>query len=211
MRHASGYKRRDFSNGVWRVDELASLEAGHEVRERVPADFWKQDESKISLCDLPLFWEHNKTQFDSKWLYNFNQRLIKEHMLLCEKYAPDYYGMNGIEGFDDGRTEERFQERQEAFFEQVRNIQEFKYWEYVPQRRYRPTKSLVTTVFTDAVPEYFQYLRNHDGEVFGQASLYDQVEPPKTRSARSDRDIERACQDLMQSDVKYPECDHSYF
>lgn len=193
MRHASGYRRRDFGNGVWRTDELASMEAGHEVRTRIPAEYWKQDERTVPLDELPLFWEHNKTQFDNKWLYAFNQRLVQDYLKLCMDGQPGFYSD------DDGRSEDDFLERQERFFESVRAIETFKFWEYVPQTRFRPQKSLVTTVFTDTVPEYAQYRRDHDSELHGQGCLYDGV---PVRSRRSDAELDKAFAAIMADEAR---------
>lgn len=127
-RMASGNSRRSFRGGVYREE----LDAHGQVKKvRVPAAYWKQPEDAIPLAGLKEYWEHNNTQFTPEWHRAFNQRLRHDYLDICMTYDPE------VCAEPRGATNEEFLKKQEAFFDQVAELDKWPFWKYTKQTKFR--------------------------------------------------------------------------
>lgn len=115
------------------------------VRSDRPPGYWHQPEDGVAMGDLEEYWTRNRTQFTSQWRRGFDDRVVGEYEETCARLDPEA-NPDAPAGELDSRRDE--------FFGALRDIEQWRFWEYVPQKEYRPERSLVGAQLLRRLPEY---------------------------------------------------------
>lgn len=126
-----------------------------EMYDLAETEYFQGPEDKIEFSDLPDYWEYHKVQFTDKWRTAFNQRLCNDYNELYSENCPDMVPADvELPGYD----QDNWERVRDGFFDSVQSLEVFDFKGAKWQRKPVTFDSPLNSTFTEAVPEYQEYV-----------------------------------------------------